>query len=186
MSYKIILLLFSFSFFTPGCLVIKFEGPLKLNESYNRYKTEGEFPVVFKSNIECQDTFKDTIYAVNARNLKQCLSPYKESMVYMWSPHCSSDKCYSIAAVQEYADRQGYELFVVMEKYDHEKLSVQRMPKRPIYSIDHNFYDKELKFDRYREKFIEELTGEKNIVASYLFFLNGKLSRYSLNIDLSK
>jgi hypothetical protein len=119
----------------------------------------------------------DTIYATNAALLLKNINSDKRAIVYTWSPHCHSSTCYSLSAVKAYAEKNNAKLYIVMDYYDFEMLSIQKSDN--IYSINH-FYYKTDKNSKYGKRFEKELMQteamqkkyRKNYLR-YLLFENG-------------
>ena len=164
-----------------SCFLISINPPDSVVTTYSNYLKEGELKVRFNSTDFCDLTYNDTIYAIKGNELRECLSSYKESMVYLWSPFCSAESCLSIGVVQDYCDSNNYQLFVVMEKYDAEILGVQTHPKRPYFSIDHIYHESNFN-DKHVKSFTKELIPENKYEGRYMIFNEGRFSRFSNDI----
>ncbi len=118
------------------------------------------------------------IYAINGKQLKDCISKSDTSVVYIWGPRCHGSACISILSCQKYCSENNYDLFVVADYYDMEMMEIQNHSKSPIFIANHQYYNK-----RYCQKltqlFLKELVGpdfegQENELGRFLLFDKGE------------
>ena len=110
-----------------------------LKNGYKQLSKEEKNLVIFDSK-NCIVKYNDTIYAYNAKNLKECLKNFPKTMIYVWDPNCSSKSCISLYSCQKYCDRNGYELIVLLEYFDIPKQKQYETPKNSLVISDFKFY----------------------------------------------
>ncbi|WP_196885658.1 hypothetical protein [Aureivirga sp. CE67] len=141
----------------------KFYGPFQGLYSYQE-KVEIENPnlIQFPKSAICELENKETpvIYKIHGEELKSCLNNYDKSIIYLWSPNCTSDVCIPLDLAQDYCDQNNIELFVVAEYYDAKKMKENYTIERPIFSIDTKFYKTDLT-NKYLRAFFEDVTNQK-------------------------
>jgi len=96
------------------------------------------------------------VIIVNGNQLKACLKKFDKSIVYLWSPKCKSQFCYSPTLVQAKSDLQIITLFVVAEYYETKLMQFDYILKYNILGIDTDFYNSNLT-ETYKRKFFEDL-----------------------------
>lgn len=131
----------------------------------------------------------DTIRAITSNHIKTIIENEKSDVViYLWSPHCSSEVCHPIEYVQEYCSRKNQKLIVVMEYYDFELLRLQNTESLdfPLFSINTKHYETDF-CNKYTKLFFTDLLnkGELNdeeLYKRYFIFSNGKYVSAQSNI----
>ncbi len=93
--YIIVVILFSSCIITntPGF----YSGYSKLTEQEknNIVFTEPDFDI-------CNLQNDGKIYSTTGTQLQNCILKQQKSLVYIWSPHCSSENCYSLDLMQAF------------------------------------------------------------------------------------
>ncbi len=115
------------------------------NNDYKRLSDEEKKSVVFvEESKKICDLPQDsaTIFAVNGKQLRECLKENDTSVVYMWGPNCKAEHCILIAACQEYCDTRGYKLYIVADYYEMEVMNAQNVADEPILIANHYYYDR--------------------------------------------
>ena len=116
---------------------------------------------------------KPAVFVVNGKELRMCLEPFEDALVYIWTPKCHSDKCVPLDYLQAYTDKKDVELFIVAEYYDYKTMSTHYNIERPIFGIDCAYYGTQL-VNKYVTGFMEDLmngkgSGKEDYERFYLF-----------------
>lgn len=124
------------------------------------YKTEKEYlNIVFLDSIEnIEKLDSQTIYSLNGETLKKEISKHKNSLVYFWSINCYSEYCHPLHVVQSYCNDNDMKLFVVIDYYDKDLITVFGQTKNPLLSINHLYYKTNF-VNKYNKKFLNDLIG---------------------------
>lgn len=130
---------------------------------------------------------EEKIVVINGFDLKKCLLNYKKTIVYIWGPNCNSDVCVPLQIIQKKCLEKGYNLFVVAEYYDLEKMQYHYDLNNNIYGVDVEYYKTSLT-DKYISKFLKDLdvSLEKNDYNRFLDFESDKFIKTFENIDQLK
>jgi hypothetical protein len=159
-------------------IVVLFTQCGSINGFYSGYK---KLSAVQKNQIikvnnssSCDIKNNDKIHMISTEQLRSCLKRNEKSLIYQWSPNCHSDVCILISACQDYCNQNGLELYVIAEYYDWDKMQGQNVAKRPIFTLEHNYYktDYVLKYNRL---FLQDLAPNNPLVGKkeygrFLFF----------------
>lgn len=97
------------------------------------------------------------VLVLNAEELATCLDTEAKTILYSWSPHCSSPYCYGLDRVQAYCRDKGIKLHVVADYYDIESMTAYYKLEFPIVGIDTKAYKNKLT-PIYTKKFLEDLS----------------------------
>lgn len=123
------------------------------------------------------------IYAINGKQIKQLVEAQPKAIVYQWSPHCSSENCLSLSAMQSFCDQNGIALFVVAD-YFHESFSQIHALSNPLYIADERYY-KTTVCQKLEKRFYIDLLGEESYNKTkdiswyrYAYFENGEFVKY--------
>jgi hypothetical protein len=138
MKYNI---LFILTMLLSGCMVVNTAG---FYNGYKKLSEQAKKSVVLLDKEATINTLKKdtTVYAINGKQLKDCLSSNDTSLVYLWGPHCGSSSCILISSCQDYCTKRGYTLYVVADYYDMEMMSVQNKANTPLLIANHMYYNK--------------------------------------------
>lgn len=157
---------------------IQFQGSFEgFGSGYDKYKDS--LDIVFVEKNELLDNLNpEYIYAVNGLIFKEHLKQIDNSLIYFWSPNCSSDVCLPIQSVQMYCDKNNLELFVLSEFYTDQTSDFIGLSKNPFFSVNHLYY-KANYVNKYQKLFKKDLIGFKPKDSlswhRYLFFKNDQL-----------
>ncbi|MES2513804.1 MAG: hypothetical protein V4580_06640 [Bacteroidota bacterium] len=129
------------SLLVSGCIIVNTPG------FYNGYKKlsdeEKKSVVLLKDDDSISQLKKDTtIYAINGKQLKNCLAANDTSVVYLWGPRCSSVSCILISSCQDYCTQRSYKLYVVADYYDIEMMNAQNKANTPLLIANHIYYNR--------------------------------------------
>lgn len=153
---KFIVFIFFIITSVSSCLYGSFKG---LTSNYNNEKEN--LKIVFLDSInDNQNSKSEIIYSINGLSLKNQISKYDKSLVYIWSTNCSSEFCLPLYSIQSICDEKGIELFVILEYYDKNVKDYFNQTKNPIFSIDHKYYETNF-VSSYTERFMDDLIGHK-------------------------
>ncbi|GAB5558200.1 MAG: hypothetical protein SchgKO_24130 [Schleiferiaceae bacterium] len=114
------------------------------------------------------------VVIANGKELRSILAPNRTSVVYLWSPRCKSDLCYSIRAIEKLAKEKDFDLYVVAEYYDAEKMKEVHPQHHPILGIDVKYYHTDYT-SKYLRLFLDDLTldqfeKQRNAKINFLVF----------------
>ena len=123
------------------------------------------------------------IYAINGKQMKQLVEAQPKAMVYQWSPHCTSENCQPLSAMQSFCDQNGIALFVVAD-YFHESFSQIHALSGPLYIADERYYKTSV-CPKLEKRFYIDLLGEETYNETkeinwyrYAYFENGRFVKY--------
>ena len=72
------------------------------------------------------------IHAIDGKQMQKMVQPHPKAIVYQWSPHCTSEACLSLSAIQTLCDNNGIALFVVAD-YFHDAFTQNQVLSRPLF-----------------------------------------------------
>lgn len=123
------------------------------------------------------------IYAINGKQMKKLVEAHPKAIVYQWSPHCKSESCLILIAMQTFCDQNGIALFVIAD-YFHDSFSQIHALSNPLYIADERYYKTSV-CHKLEKLFYIDLLGEENYNATkeiswyrYAYFEKGKFVRY--------
>lgn len=150
-------------FLVSGCVSVTFTNLAKVSG----YETE--IDSIQQSHVKWMagsDTLADVpndgnIYAVSASQLLSVMKNYPNSMVYLWTPHCTGSACLPLSSVQQICDNRGLELFVVSRSF--QDIFTQNTAPRnhPVFIANEHIY-RQKRFEDAAWQFVGELIGEEN------------------------
>ncbi len=114
------------------------------------------------ANLAPFKSFKEAVpgkvYEINAGLLKEEMKEQTKSLVYIFANGCTSKECLPLSVYKHYADKNGYNLYLVMSGYwDIDKTLKQKIGL-PLYTIDPAYYNTKYSLT-YLRKFENELMG---------------------------
>ncbi len=138
---KAILMSF-FILFLSSCFLTNTPG---FYSGYDRLSDSEKKTIFFtdKDSGICNLDNNDKIYAITGKQLRTCLSKNDTSVVYFWGPNCSSKVCILISACQNYCTLKNYNLYVVADYYDMDKMRNQNVSNFPMLVANQKYYKKE-------------------------------------------
>lgn len=156
-----------------SCVIVDTPG---FFSGYKDLSKEEKQQVVFtppKDDI-CDKTNDKKIYAITGKQLLNCIKGYDTTVVYLWSPHCSSDACVTMQAAQRYCDKMNYKLYIVAEYYDMDMMTKQHTIPAPLFIANHKYY-KANYCGKYNRRFTNDLLNGKTLnkeekYSRFLFF----------------
>ena len=152
-SMKKILLFLVTTIVFQSCAIVRTPG---FNSGYKRLTAEEQKQICFVSSVEEIPNQNDgRIMAVTAEQLSVLLKKKGTTLLYLWSPHCSSSVCVSLKAVQDYCDQANLSLYVLTEYYTDAFTQIEFL-SRPMLSVN-EFYYKTSYCNSYMKRFLSEL-----------------------------
>lgn len=112
------------------------------------------------------------IYEISAIQLKKELKYHEKSIVYLFSNGCTSKYCLPLSVYENYAEENGYNLFLVMTGYANLSETLSQNISLPLYTVDAEVYDTKWNYT-YMKRFENELNNLP---------LNAKSLKYQGNI----
>lgn len=136
-----------------ACAIMHTPG---FNSGYKRLTADEQKRVCFVSSVEeIPDRNDGRIMAVTAEQLSALLKKNDTTLLYVWSPHCSSSSCVSLKAVQDYCDQANLPLYVLTE-YFTDAFTQNEFLSRPMLSVN-EFHYKTSYCNSYMKRFLSEL-----------------------------
>lgn len=115
---------------------------------------------------------RDSIYKINGQQLREELKNHPKSIVYLFSNGCTSELCRPLSVYEDYAVKNGYQLFLVMNGYTNLDATLKQPVSGVLYVIDNDYYKERLNY-KYTRYFENDLTNKP---------LNEKAGKYSGNL----
>lgn len=138
-------------FLVSGCASVTFTNVAKVSgyETAIDSIQQSHVKWMSESNTLADVPNDGNIYAVSASQLLSVMKNYPNSMVYLWSPHCTGSACLPLSSVQQICDNRGLELFVVSRSFA--DIFTQNMTPRdhPVFIANEHTY---------RQKRFEDVT----------------------------
>ncbi|MBR4136115.1 MAG: hypothetical protein IKU03_06885 [Bacteroidales bacterium] len=171
MKKALIFLVITFVF--QACAIFRTPG---FTSGYKRLTAEEQKRVCYVSSVEeIPDKNNGRIMAVTAEQLSALLKNNDTTLLYLWSPHCSSSSCVSLKAIQDYCGQAHLPLWVLTEYYTDAFTQIEFL-SRPMLSVN-EFRYKTNYCNSYMKRFLSELIPddkrESNSNHRFLLFSRG-------------
>ncbi len=166
---KKVLVFLALTFVFQACAIFRTPG---FNSGYKRLTADEQKRVCFVSSVEeIPDRNDGRIMAVTAEQLSALLKKNDTTLLYVWSPHCSSSSCVSLKAVQDYCDQANLPLYVLTE-YFTDAFTQNEFLSRPMLSVN-EFHYKTSYCNSYMKRFLSELIPKDQLqsVSHHRFLL---------------
>lgn len=129
---------------------------------------------------------KGFIYSITGNQLFELLTKNDTSVVYFFSPNCSSEECVPISKLEDYCVEKKYNLFVIVQYYDNLDVTRALNPSQmPLFSINH-FYYKSDYCNKYTKLFLKDLLkinkNNKSEYKRHYVFYKGELLEKKLEL----
>jgi len=168
-----------------SCAIIHTPG---LNSGYKRLTDSERRQICFVGSVdEIPDHNDGRIMAITALQMFELLKKSENTLLYLWSPHCSSSVCVSLKTIQDFCDDNNLHLFVLTEYYTN-AFQHNEYLSNPMLSIN-EFYYKTSYCNLLLERFLSELIPKEQLkrISSnrFLLFSNENYSQsYEKNEDI--
>jgi hypothetical protein len=96
------------------------------------------------------------IYEISATQLKTELKKYEKSLVYIFANSCTSKYCLPLSVYEDYAQENGYQLFLMMNGYANLSESLSQNFSSSLFAVDAQAYNTKWK-NKYLKGFQNEL-----------------------------
>lgn len=120
------------------------------------------------------------VFKINGNQLKEELKTHKKSLVYIFKNGCTSDYCKPLVVYENFANKNGYQLFLVMNGYANLDETLKQNIKSNLYVIDSDFYETKYR-NAYLQYFENDLCNKpreqknKEYLGNLFFFSEDKL-----------
>ncbi len=161
-------------------ILITLNSCIELNGITNDYDKLSQSQ---KDKIEKLNEFDNLetgkIYSINAPQLMKEMKKYPKSLVYVFANGCRSEYCKALSIYEDFAKKQNYKLYLVMNGYNNLYETTNQPISSPLFSIDSDYYGVKSR-TKYTIYFENELQGKaintkpKEFLGSLYFFENGK------------
>lgn len=172
-------------FFLPVLILQSCISIIGLTDDYK--KTTNEEKAIIHTFEENSVLENGNIYKVNAEQLKREFSKHDKSLVYCFTNGCSSDACLPIKHYMDYAQENGYKLFLVMTGFGNMNETIIQGAEIPYFVIDSKFYGSKYQWI-YTRKFENDLQSlnlnhkDKEHKGSLFFFTGNKLEKIEFKL----
>lgn len=112
--------------------------------------------VLRTDNLEQLDRYY--IYPVTGKKLKEELFKYEDSMVVTFVNKCTSEYCLPLKSYEDYAIKNHYKLFLIMQDLNHIDESYNQYFYSPLLVMDEEYYKGKWSSS---QRFDEDLLGDK-------------------------
>lgn len=160
-----------------GCFITNTPG---FYSGYKKLTEEQKSTITFteEEQLNIDDTTK--IYAITGTQLSEMLKKNDSTVVYLFSPNCSSINCISIQYANKLCEAKGYQLIVILEYYDFEIFAAQHINNFNSFAINHAYYKTDLVV-KYLRLFKADLFGnyklpKENSYCRFWIFNKDKLT----------
>jgi len=149
-----------------------------LTNDYEKLNTIQKNSIVALTNF---DSLKPaTIYKITGLQLRTELKKHSKSIVYIFKNGCTSDLCKPLKVYENYAKKNGYTLFLVMNGYANLDETESQPYESTLFSINNEYYKSTYR-NTYTRYFENELTNKplnekaKEYLGNLFFFENDSL-----------
>ncbi len=134
--------------------------------------------VIADSEGICEAKYSDSckVLVLNGKDLQQCIKTEERTVIYLWSPHCTSRYCYGLDRLQQYMNDKGIVFYAVADYYDSRPMKAYYNLEYPIIGVDVTYY-KSYTITSYLKKFLADLSINDTASARLFYLERGKFIR---------
>jgi len=133
------------------------------------------------------------VYEINAKVLKEEMKGQPKSLVYIFANGCTSSHCMQLSVFKDYADKNGYNLYLVMSGYWNLDKTLKQNIELPLYTISPAYYNTKYSLT-YMRKFENELMDipvetkrkDRKTDGTLFFYNYGILDTISFDLPISE
>jgi hypothetical protein len=151
-----------------------------LTNDYSKLKDNDKMKIIELSSFD--NLNNEFIYRINGLQLNNELKKHPKSIVYIFKNGCTSKLCYPLFAYENYAKKNGYKLFLVMDGYGNLNETLEQPISGILFSINNEFYNSKYRAT-YSRYFENEITNkpreekEKNYLGNIYFFKYNQIEK---------
>ena len=134
-------------------------------------------------------TNNGNIYAVTGHQFKQLLSLSKTAIVYVWAPHCHSNSCIPLQAIQSACAKRNLDLYILVEYYTDAFSQDYNVLAHPLFSVNEKYYHT-VYCNAYMKQFITDLldsavvkSNDDLLYKRFYLFSDGNLQKVFDSLD---
>lgn len=156
-----------------------------LTNDYNKLNPEEKELISKLENFEELENGK--IYQIHAEQLKNEIKTHPKALVYVFTNGCTTKLCLPMNVYINYAETNGYQLYLVMNGFSNLKETMNQDADTPYFAIDNEYYGVSFrtKYSNYFENELMDLpkeTRHKNYPGNLYFFENGDFKNITLKL----
>ena len=148
-----------------------------LTDDYSKLTEHNKLKIIPLESFENLDV--DKIYKISGKQLRSEIAKHEKSLVYIFKNGCTSDLCKPMLVYENYANQNGYTLFLVMEGYGNLENTFEQRNNftSQLFSINTDLYDSKYRavYSRMFENELLEndINYKPKIYLGNLFFFEG-------------
>jgi hypothetical protein len=151
-----------------------------LTNDYSKLNEDEKKKIIDLSSFD--NLNNEVIYRINGLQLKNELSKHPKSIVYIFKNGCTSKLCYPLSTYENYAQKNGYKLFLVMVGYDNLNQTLAQPISGILFSINNEYYKSKYRviYSRYFKNEImnkPKEEKEKEYYGNIYFFKYNKIDK---------
>lgn len=110
-----------------------------LTNDYSKLKDDDKMKIIELSSFD--NLNNEFIYRINGLQLNNELKKHPKSIVYIFKNGCTSKLCYPLFTYENYAQKNGYKLFLVMDGYANLNETLEQPFSGILFSINNEYYN---------------------------------------------
>ncbi|SEP99682.1 lipoprotein [Flavobacterium urocaniciphilum] len=158
-----------------------------LTNDYSKLKEVDRAKIVTLESFENLEV--DKIYKISGKQLRTELEKHEKSLVYVFKNGCTSDLCRPMFVYENYARKNGYELFLVMEGFGNLNATLDQRTSftSQLYAINSDLYDSKYR-SVYSRLFENDLLKKdkkykpKVYLGNLFFFEGNRLDKITMDL----
>ena len=151
-----------------------------LTNDYGKLKDDEKMKIIELSSFD--NLNNEFIYKINGLQLNDELKKHPKSIVYIFKNGCTSKLCYPLFNYKNYAQKNGYKLFLVMDGYANLNETLEQPFSGILFSINNEYYNSKYRAT-YSRYFENEITNkpkenkEKVYLGNIYFFKYNQIEK---------